>query len=342
MPGLTGDPQQALDPERLFAPLAPYRRIGLAVSGGPDSLALMLLAARFAAQSGDLSRFMVYSVDHGLRAEAADEVAFVLAEARRLGLGARGLRWSGAKPDSGLQEAARIARYRLMRDAMVADAVDVLVTAHHLADQAETVLMRMAHSSGLEGLRGMDVRAEVEGVTIYRPLLRTHPAVLEALVREAGITPVRDPSNADTTYERVRWRNVLPVLKELGLTPERLALLADRAREADAAIGAAAQTALGGVLISSNPPLAAFSRSQLAQLPRAVAVRLVDRTLARVATSGRRRPLASVERLTDRLVAGPLRTTLAGCLIVSDGTAIRIAREPLKGARARHLKAALS
>ena len=166
-------PGELIDSEAIFAPLAEFRRVGLAVSGGPDSLALMLLASEFAARHGAHDRFTVYSVDHGLRPEAAGEVAYVTEAARQLGFAARALRWQGAKPATGIQQAARTARYGLIADAMAADGTQILVTAHHLADQAETVLMRLAHGSGVEGLRGMDYLAEidrVDGEAVVRPM----------------------------------------------------------------------------------------------------------------------------------------------------------------------------
>ena len=112
MPGL-----EELDIAGLFAPVARTSRLGLAVSGGPDSLALLLLAAEWARGDGRPD-VVVYSVDHGLRREAADEVAMVLGEAARLGLRARGLRWDGSKPETGVQAAARKARYRRLAEAM--------------------------------------------------------------------------------------------------------------------------------------------------------------------------------------------------------------------------------
>ena len=111
--GLTpdlGDPDVLA---RLFAPAAGHKIIGLAVSGGPDSLALMLLAQRWAATANPSPQLIVYSLDHGLRAEARDEVAMVLDYAASLGLAARGLAWTDEKPETGLQEAARQARYRI-------------------------------------------------------------------------------------------------------------------------------------------------------------------------------------------------------------------------------------
>ncbi|HVY50086.1 MAG TPA: tRNA lysidine(34) synthetase TilS, partial [Devosia sp.] len=194
-----------LDTETLFAPVAREERIALAVSGGPDSLALMLLASRWASVPGRPA-LLVYSVDHGLRPEASAEVAMVLSEATRLGLSARGLRWTTDKPETGIQAAARKARYRLFASAMAEDGARCLLTAHHLGDQAETVLMRLAHGSGIEGLRGMDRFARIEECDVFRPLLGIDPDDLDNIVLEAGLSPVRDPSNSDRHYERVRWR----------------------------------------------------------------------------------------------------------------------------------------
>ena len=201
---VTPDFDGAAGLQALFADVAGEPALGLAISGGSDSLALMLLAQRWAASLDAAPRLVVYSVDHGLRPEAAGEVAMVLQAAAALGLVARGLAWAGPKPETGLQEAARLARYRLMGAAMAEDGATVLLTAHHLQDQAETVLMRMAHGSGIEGLKGMTGMAEIEGLRVHRPLLHVDPTALRSLVDAAGLTPAEDPSNADLHYERVR------------------------------------------------------------------------------------------------------------------------------------------
>jgi tRNA(Ile)-lysidine synthase len=235
MPGLDDD---ELDIPKLFDAVRGTKRLALAVSGGPDSLALLLLAHEWAGTAG--VELVVYSVDHGLRPEAAAEVAMVLAAAERLGHRARGLRWEGDKPETGVQAAARKARYRMMANAMVDDGAEYLVTAHHLGDQAETVLMRLAHGSGVEGLRGMDRFATVEGCRIFRPLLGIEPEVLAEVVARAGLTPAHDPSNHDRHYERVRWRQMLPALAELGLDLRRVGTFAARMAEVDAYIAAEA------------------------------------------------------------------------------------------------------
>jgi tRNA(Ile)-lysidine synthase len=323
-----------LSPEAIFAPLADYDRIGLAVSGGPDSLALMLLAAGYAKDHPLHPKFFVYSVDHGLRPEAADEVRFVVREAGRLGLQACALRWRGRKPKTGIQEAARAARYALIADAMREDGAQILVTAHHLGDQAETVLMRLAHGSGIEGLRGMDYAADIAGLTIVRPLLGVDPADLRAVVDRAGLTPVVDPSNADHDYERVRWRAALPALAALGLDAGRINQFALRVRDADRALSAMASEAYAETTITAVRGII-LDPARLAALPRAVAVRVIQHALDTVGGGKKPHALAAVEGLTGRLIQEPLTATLHGCIVSSNGITIRIDREPLKGARAR-------
>jgi tRNA(Ile)-lysidine synthase len=325
VPGLS---RGRIDPHALFAPLAEFGRVALAVSGGPDSLALMLLAVQYATVTVRHDRFVVYSVDHGLRSEAADEAAFVVREARRLGFRARALRWEGEKPATGVQEAARAARYLLFAQAMRHDRAEVLVTAHHLGDQAETVLMRLAHGSGLEGLRGMDYFTDIGELRIVRPLLGIHPRDLRSVVDEAGLVPVTDPSNTDLDYERVRWRQIMPQLEALGLDARRLGKFAERARDAETALVAMTAEALSMVEFAPGDERAAFGRNVLISVPRAIAVRVVGRVLDRVGGGRKPHALAAVEALTDRLIREPVRTTLHGCIVRSGGKTVRVSREP--------------
>lgn len=317
-----------LDPAAVFTPLHDFKRIALAVSGGPDSLALMLLADAYARQTDSHDRFTVFSVDHGLRPEAADEVAFVVREAQQRGFAARGLAWTGRKPKTGVQAAARAARYGLFAEAMKADGTEVLVTAHHLGDQAETVLMRLAHGSGVEGLRGMDMFSQVGDILIARPLLSVDPEVLHEVVAGSGLRPVMDPGNTDLDYERVRWRQLLPQLAQAGLTAERLGKFADRMGDAETALVSMTAQALSMVVFSDAAPEASVTRDLLMSIPRAIAVRVVARVLDRVGGGQKPHALAAVEGLTDRLIREPVRATLHGCIIRSGGKTIRFTREP--------------
>ena len=313
----------------LFTPVAGEPVIGLAVSGGADSLALMLLTVHWASTLEHPPDLIVYSVDHGLRREAEAEVRLVIGEAQRLGLVARGLRWEGDKPTSGLQAAARQARYQLIGAAMRDDGASVLLTAHHRDDQAETVLMRMAHGSGLEGLRGMGVLAEVEGVRVFRPLLAVPRDTLLAIVAMAGLIPVADPSNDDRHYERVRWRQALPQLAALGLDAERLTQLAQRAGEADAAIARWAATSLSDLVTVDALGAARLTVAGLGKLPRAVGVKLLAHLLDITGGGQRPRALGVVERLHDSLVlAAPGKgLTLLGVAVRRRGGDIWFSRE---------------
>ena len=315
---------------RLFAAVTEQSAIALAVSGGSDSLALMLLAQRWAASQASPPTIHIYSVDHGLRPEAASEVAMVLKAASALGLPARGLTWTGAKPVSGVQEAARIARYRLMAAAMVEDGVSLLLTAHHRQDQAETVLMRMAHGSGLEGLKGMAAMAEIEGVTVHRPLLGIDPMTLRGVVAGAGLVPAEDPSNNDTHYERVRWRQAMPALAALGLDAAVLAQFAERAGDADAAIAQMAEGCFGEIVRLDGFGAARIGLAPFIGLSPAISTRLLGRVLNIVGGRQKPRALGQVERLRQSIATNDLAkaTTVLGCVVRLKDDGIVVAREP--------------
>ncbi len=259
----------------LFAPLAGLARLGLAVSGGPDSTALLLLAHRWAGAPGGPS-LRVLTVDHGLRPAAADEAAGVVALATRLGHPADLLVWrhDGAPPVADLQAAARQARYRLLADAARTAGLDAVLLAHTLDDLAETLVMRMARGSGVRGLAGMPAERMVHGVRFVRPLLGIRKARLVATVAAAGLTAVDDPSNASERFLRARVRRLMPALADLGLTPERLADTARRlARAADAVDAMTAR--LAETAVRDHGGVCAVDVGALRTAPEEVALRLV-------------------------------------------------------------------
>jgi tRNA(Ile)-lysidine synthase len=264
-----------------------------------------------------------------LRTEAADEVAMVVGEAKRLGLDVRPLRWVGEKPETGVQAAARKARYGMMAAAMREDSAEYLLTAHHLGDQAETILMRLAHGSGIEGLRGMDRFATVEGCRLFRPLLGSDPELLAEVVEQAGLTPARDPSNRDRHYERVRWRQMMPVLEELGLDLRRVGDFAARMADADALIAAETERAFAALVHLGPDNDAEMPHAGIVGLNRAVATRLLGRVLKIVGGDRKPHALGALETLQGKLASRqPLKpTTLHGCVIQSDGMTISVAPE---------------
>ncbi len=217
-----------------FGDLASEAGLLVAVSGGPDSVALLALLADWARGPGR-PVLRAATVDHGLRAEAAAEAEEVAALCAGLGVAHETLRWLSSKPASGIQDAARRARYDLLAAAALRHGCTAIVTAHTLDDQAETLLMRLAHGSGPGGLAGMQPRSRRGAVDLVRPLLGIEKARLVATAERRGLPFTHDPSNADPRFERVRWRSLLPLLAEEGLGPARLGLFAARmARQEEA------------------------------------------------------------------------------------------------------------
>lgn len=317
------------DIEQLFGFLTRFERVGIAVSGGGDSIALMLMVAEWAKGRQAAPELFVYTVDHGLRLQAAQEAAFVVVQAEKLGLGVRSLRWEDSKPETGVPAAARRARYRLIGEAMRQDGAEVLLTAHHAHDQAETVLMRLAHGSGLGGLGAMSHYSTVEGVKVCHPLLDIRPDVLAAAVVSAGVEPAIDPSNVDRTYERVRWRQILPVLEGLGLDAARFSLFTRRARRADDALQAIADQGFADLAQIDAFGAVHIQKDKLTALAEELQVRIVRMSLQIAGASQKPFALQPVEALVERF-GGPdkLNTqTLLGCVIGESGANLSFMRE---------------
>ena len=184
---MSAPPLGASEAKELLASLARFSRVALAVSGGPDSLALMHLVARWRSMRGARPEVTVLTVDHGLRPSSRDEALMVAELARRLGLRHAILNWAGKEQaPAGLQARARIARYDLMAAYCHANDIPALVTAHHLDDQAETFLMRLKRGSGLDGLAAIPERGSWGGIEVLRPLLDVPKARLVATLAEQG------------------------------------------------------------------------------------------------------------------------------------------------------------
>ena len=187
--------------------VAPKGPIGIAVSGGPDSIALLLLAA--AARPG---RIEAATIDHALRPGARAEAEMVADLCRTMGVPHAILtaRWEQT-PETAIQERARGERYRLLGYWAEERWLSAIATAHHAEDQAETLLMRLARGAGVKGLASMRARGIAPGahVRLVRPLLGWRHSELEQMCADAGVTPAHDPSNDDERFERVRIRHAL-------------------------------------------------------------------------------------------------------------------------------------
>jgi tRNA(Ile)-lysidine synthase len=326
----------------LFSGLENLRGLILAVSGGADSTALLVLAARWTKRLEKRRKhppkLIAVTIDHGLRPQSAREATAVKRLSRRLGVPHRTLRWRGKKPKTGLQEAARNARYRLLAEAAARAGYDHILTAHTLDDQAETVLFRLARGSGLTGLSAMAHAAAIPAgremaIFLVRPLLRVAKGRLVATLKAASIDHSEDPTNLDPRFTRTRLRALLPDLAREGLDAKCLARLARRVRRAEATIEfavAAARKALAPEPWRGRGPIV-FATAQFNDLPAEVALRLLGRAIAHVGNEGPVE-LGKLESLYDTLRGSrsPLRRTLAGALVVLGADHLTIERAPAR------------
>ena len=303
-------------------------RLLLAVSGGPDSTALLAMASDWAAGSPAL---FAATVDHGLRPEAAAEAKGVRVLCAKLGVPHAVLRWEGDKPSAGVLERARDARYALLSAHARAIGAVVVVTAHHLDDQAETVLLRLTRGSGLAGLAGMAARTRRGEIEIARPLLGLPKSDLVAFCEARGLSYVTDPSNADLRYARPRLRGLAATLAAEGLDAAALARLARRAATIEVALQAQTEAA------ESKLRLIATGRCEaraLAGAPLEIVRRLLTLAVAHAAGADPARvPLDAMERIAAdfvaaALVGGDFAANVSGALVSCHRSEASVAREP--------------
>ncbi|HKC01841.1 MAG TPA: tRNA lysidine(34) synthetase TilS [Sphingomicrobium sp.] len=303
---------------------APGQRLGIAVSGGPDSLALLILAA--AARPGAIE---AASVDHALRPESPSEAKMVAGVCRQLGVPHAILTVSWVeKPVAAIQERARSARYGLLADWVSDRALDALVTAHQANDQAETLVMRLNRGSGVRGLAAMRPSAYVprSAIPLLRPLLGWRRAELGAICAAAGLTPTADPGNEDARYERIRIRNALGEAE--WLDAEAVGRSAAYLASADDTIGWAAAQEWDRTVTAEDRRIAYRPSGAPAEIVR----RIVARAVTALAHEGlgealRGRELASI---IEALEAG--RTATLRGVLCAGGKEWRFSKAPARKA----------
>ncbi|HYJ34786.1 MAG TPA: tRNA lysidine(34) synthetase TilS [Rhizomicrobium sp.] len=297
----------------------------VAVSGGGDSAALMHLAAAYA-KANKLPLPVVLTVDHGLRPGSAKASKQVVSWAKQAGLKAQLLTWRGKKPKSGIEAAAREARYRLMGAWLGKNKITTLLVGHNQDDQAETFLLRLARGSGLDGLAGMRMRApwplpDFAALVVARPLLNLRRDDLRAYLKARGLAWLEDPMNDDTAFDRVKMRNARTVLSEVGITPSRIAAAAAhlaRARESlEIATEAVLQRAVRVDKAHPDQKRVLVDSGALAAAPRELGLRSLASILMVVGRQPYRPRFVSLERIFDQIAGGGLGggATLHGCRI---------------------------
>jgi tRNA(Ile)-lysidine synthase len=353
----------AAEAEKLFVDLAAYPAVVLAISGGPDSTALLLLAARWRRARQVGPDLLAVTVDHGLRRGSAREADTVKRLAGKLGVGHETVRWTGKKPATRIQEKARAARYRALAEAAARIGAPAVVTAHTLDDQAETVLLRLCRGSGLAGLAGMSGVARLpildrahgvgprrkgkdgkkqtpqKPLVLVRPFLGVLKARLLATLDAAGITYADDPSNRDPRFTRARLRQMMPALAAEGLDAARLALLSRRAARAEAALEATVDAALQRLAMARDggAGVIALDARGVATLPAEIMLRLLGNAIGQVGGEGPVE-LGKLEVLADALAlwqakhdeSARFRRTLAGALVTCDDHRLVVERAPAR------------
>ncbi|MCW2315015.1 tRNA(Ile)-lysidine synthase [Rhodoblastus acidophilus] len=325
------DAAAVLEPAALFSTLDPCAGLLLAISGGPDSIALLHLAAAWRKEAQTPPVLAAATVDHGLRPGSAQEAEAVGAWCQSLGVAHKILVWTGDKPTAGIQARARCARYHLLFTHMGDIGAAALVTAHHADDQWETVMMRLARGSGIAGLSGMSRDQAFPGGRLVRPLLHAPKATLVDYCRRHGLAYFDDPSNEDPRFARTGWRQLAPSLHRLGLTRARAALLASRAEKCDRALAWSARRFGADVQISTESNV--YDLSSAIDAPQAIVEYFLRDAVFKAAGA----PPARLERLEslagrvlEALQAGAeLRATLGGCTVtLNRRRRLKLALEP--------------
>ncbi|RAU20486.1 tRNA lysidine(34) synthetase TilS [Paramagnetospirillum kuznetsovii] len=316
-----------------LGPFESRPRVVVAVSGGSDSMALALLAAHWArAQGGEA---IAVTVDHGLRAESSAEAVRVACWMEARGIRHATLHWSGDKPATGIQAAARDARYGLLGAFCRSKGILHLLLAHHREDQAETLLLRLGRGSGVDGLSAMAPVHPTRWGRLLRPLLDIPRQRLIATLTASGQEWVEDLSNQDEAYARVRLRRLMPALAAEGLTAERLTATASRLGRVRAALEQATAEAAARWV---EPHAAGFVRIRaeaLAAMPEEIGLRLLARLIMAVGGGVHAPRLEALERLYFHLRAGMGEArTLGGCRLVPEVGEMIVCREPAKVAPA--------
>jgi tRNA(Ile)-lysidine synthase len=303
--------------------LADVAMIGVAVSGGSDSMALLDLIFRTCPDR--LATVGVATVNHGLRAGAEAEARTVAAFCAARDIAHVVLHWNGSDSVGNVQNAAREARYRLLAGWAKDRGAGVVALGHTEDDQAETFLMRLSREAGVDGLSGMPAKFERHGVMFARPLLDIGRRRLRAYLQRQGIGWADDPSNDDAGYERVRVRHILAALNPLGIDAETLCRVAGQ-------IDAARRALVHVTRITVRNAVTEDRGNLLIDVPR---------LNAQPADIRRRVILAAIKWITsstypprrddmERLMAaldGDMCQTLAGCLIERRGNVIGMFRE---------------
>ncbi len=304
-----------------FLPFEPNPEIAVAVSGGPDSLALALLAARWATRRG--GRVIGLTVDHGLRVGSAKEARQVgnWLSSHSIDHHILKLNWPGRAPHTDIQNQARTGRYQCLGDWCRTRGVLHLLVGHHLDDQVETFLLRLGRGSGVDGLSSMSAISERANYRILRPLLEVSKLRLEATLKRADQLWVKDPSNMDPRYSRVKLRTALTTIEDEKLATHRLGRTATAMARTRHALDLNVAAILARGAICDTGGFIRLSRAIISRQPDELALRIMARCLTTVSGQPYAPRLDALARLLEawQKPATSGGRTLAGCSVTASG-----------------------
>jgi tRNA(Ile)-lysidine synthase len=299
------------------------KHIAVALSGGPDSWALTLLARRWCAENN--AQLTAITVDHKLRAESTTEAENIALECAKRGIHHVVLTWQHGGIASRIQERARDARYGLMLDYCKANDIPALLTAHHADDQAETILLRLAKASDVGGLIGLRAETARDGVQIIRPLLNYTKQELIDYICAEGVPFITDPSNANKDYARVRLRQARDVLEAEGLSSTTLQKFANKMQAADEALNYAAQQLILQHGVWESPVVFLLPMTAIIACPPALQQRALIEIWRRV--TGKSDYAPELETLQRALNTLTTKQTFGGMVMDTSDSALRFYRE---------------
>lgn len=309
-------------------PSTTSRHIAVAVSGGSDSLALCLLLNEWAKLHQ--IKLTAITVDHQIRPDSSNEAAQLHQWLSALEIHHEILTWHHSPLKSHIQESARDARYNLLIKYCKQHHIQHLCIGHHQGDQWETFFMRLSHSSGLKGLGGMSHHTIRNEINIYRPLLNSDPTLLKDYLLHRSQSWIEDPSNYMEKYERIRWRQQIPLLSGLGLSPTVITNVCEKLSDDDKALNWAAQNWMN-LQCNFNNQLKFFTVPlTLKELPKA----LIKRIALSLASNVKGITLTThdirhnMDSFIQKLMTEPFRAfTFGGCYWMERQEKLYIVRE---------------
>tara|TARA_B110000438_G_scaffold294219_1_gene335294 strand:- start:495 stop:1778 length:1284 start_codon:yes stop_codon:yes gene_type:complete len=298
----------------IFSFLSNKKRIALAVSGGRDSCALMLLISKWLSIKKINIEVHVLTVNHKLRKDSDSECQQVSEIANAYGFNHQILVWEHKEIKASIQEKAREARYKLMLEYIEENMIDALLTGHTLDDQVETFIMRLSKGSGLDGLRSIQEVRDIDGVLLYRPLLSITRNMTTEILKSSNREWIDDPYNQDQKFERIKIRKNIHHLENLNISSENISKSINRLARSQQAIQHTVNYLFHELVEINYLGYITIKKHKFDQCPEDLAIRIIERCL-RIVNGEKRVSLSSLEKVYIDLIRTKKSKTINGCVI---------------------------